>query len=300
MNIARIRNGVLLVCVGLVLLLNNLDYVSWSVWYKILSLWPVLLVAIGIELLFKKTALSFLTILSPILIFLAIIGPVYFSHYEVRKPGIIQKMNWVKPVEKNIKKAYLRVDLNAGGLEIRKDSLNLVDAQLEYWRSKPECDYKFAEKDSIALIKIKEKREDWKGWFWGGWRKRDWYLKLSDKIPFDLKVYSNAGFSDLNLAEILVDDLLLELNASDCRIKLGKKESIKIQVDANASSLKILIPKDCGLKIESDADLTSKTFEDLSIYKEEGKYWTTNYENSPYKIDLYLDGAVSHLKIESY
>jgi hypothetical protein len=300
MNVARIRNGVLLVCLGLVLLLNNLDYVSWSVWYKILSLWPVLLVAIGIEIIFKKTALSFLTILSPILIFLAIIGPVYFSHYEVRKPGIIQKMNWVKPVEKNIKKAYLRVDLNAGGLEIRKDSLNLVDAQLEYWRSKPECDYKFAEKDSIALIKIKEKREDWKGWFWGGWRKRDWYLKLSDKIPFDLKVYSNAGFSDLDLADILVDDLLLELNASDCRIKLGKKESIKIQVDANASSLKILIPKDCGLKIESDADLTSKEFRDLSIYKEEEKYWTTNYENSPYKIDLYLDGAVSHLKIESY
>jgi hypothetical protein len=280
--------------------LNNLDYVSWSVWYKILSLWPVLLVAIGIEIIFKKTTLSFLTILSPILIFLAILGPIYFNHYKVEKSGMIQKMNWVRPIESNIKKVYLRVDLNAGGLEIEKDSLNLVDAQLEYWRSRPECDYNFSEKDSIALIKIRERREDWKGWLCGGWRKKDWSLRLSDKIPFDLKVYSNAGFSDLDLSDILVDDLLLELNASDCRIKLGKKESIKIQVDANASSLKLLIPKDCGLRIESDADLTSKTFEGLSIYKEQGKYWTANYETSPYKIDLYLDGAVSHLEIESY
>ena len=65
MNIGRIRNGAILISAGVVLLFNTMDYLSWSVWFRIFSLWPVILVAIGIELLFKRTLLSFLTLISP-------------------------------------------------------------------------------------------------------------------------------------------------------------------------------------------------------------------------------------------
>jgi hypothetical protein len=52
MNIGRIRNGAILISAGVVLLLNTMDHLSWAVWFRIFSLWPVLLIAIGIELLF--------------------------------------------------------------------------------------------------------------------------------------------------------------------------------------------------------------------------------------------------------
>lgn len=301
MNISRIRNGVLFISVGIVLLLNNLDYVSWSVWAKILSLWPVLLIAIGIELILKKTFLSFLTILSPILIFLAILGPVWLNHTEWRVDYLVKGYKWSKPWDEKVKKVYLRIDLKVGALDISSDSVNLIDADLDYWNQKPLTTYRYSEEDSLVLIRIKQAKKDWKDWVWKGWREKRWRIGLSNKIPFDLKFYSKASSAFLSLSDILIDDLYLDLKATDLKLKLGKKEYTKVKIKSKASRIRILLPVESGIKIESDATLTSFEFSgEISVYKEDNRYQSINYQTSPYKIDLHLDGKVSKLEVETY
>lgn len=39
--------------VGIVLLLNTLDVVSWAVWEDIARFWPVLLIGVGLSALFR-------------------------------------------------------------------------------------------------------------------------------------------------------------------------------------------------------------------------------------------------------
>jgi len=301
MNISRVRNGVLFISIGIVLLLNNLDYVGWSVWAKILSLWPVLLIAIGIELIFKKTFLSFLTILSPILIILAVLGPVWTSYTEWRGDYLVKGYKWSEPWDEKVKKAYLRIDLKAGDLDVSSDSVNLIDADLDYWTRKPYTSYRYSEEDSLALIRIKETRKDWKDWIWKGWREKKWRVNLSNKVPFDLKLYSKASSAYLSLSDILVEELYLDLKVTDLKLKLGKKDYTKIKIESDASKIKILLPSESGIKIDSDATLLSTDFSgDISIYSEGDKYRSANYQTSPYKIDLQLDGAVSRLKVETY
>ena len=153
MNIARIRTGVIFICCGIVLLLNTLDYVSWSVWFKILSLWPVLLIAIGIELIFKKTLLSFLALLSPIIMILAILGPVYFSYDQwTRGVSWAKSYEWKIPLKEDIQKAKVRVEFKAGQLEISSDTLGLVKADLDYWDRKPKCDYIFSDLEGSLYL----------------------------------------------------------------------------------------------------------------------------------------------------
>jgi len=301
MNISRVRNGVLFISIGAVLLLNNLDYVSWSVWVKILSLWPVLLIAIGIELIFKKTLLSFLTILSPILIFLAILGPVWTDYTEWRVDYQVEGYKWTEPLDQKIKKAYLRIDLKAGDLNVSSDSVNLINADLDYWSQKPYTSYRYSEEDNLALLRIKESRRDWKDWVWKGWRKKRWGINLSNQVPFDLKLYSKASNAYLYLSDILVDDLFLDLKVTDLKLKLGKQDYIKVKIESDASKIRIQIPSESGIKINSDAKLSSTQFSgDISIYSEGDRYESLNYQSSPYRIDLQLDGAVSKLVVETY
>ena len=61
----------ILIGLGVVFLLNNLGILSWSVWEVIFRLWPILLVAIGLDLLVgRRSTLGSLLALALTLIIL--------------------------------------------------------------------------------------------------------------------------------------------------------------------------------------------------------------------------------------
>ncbi len=54
MSLTRFLKGSLIILIGVILLLNNLEVLEWSIWYNILKLWPLLLISLGISLIFRK------------------------------------------------------------------------------------------------------------------------------------------------------------------------------------------------------------------------------------------------------
>lgn len=70
----------LLIAAGVVLILNNLGYLPWSVWGFLSRLWPVVLVALGLDILFGRAVLRWaigvaLLALVGIAVALAVVGP---------------------------------------------------------------------------------------------------------------------------------------------------------------------------------------------------------------------------------
>lgn len=303
MKISRIRNGVILLSVGLVLLLNNLDYVDWSVWFSILSLWPVLLIAIGIEKLFAKTALNFLAFLSPILLLLAILGPAYFylDHIEeTHFPG--ETYSWDKVMEFPYKKGYASLDFDAGKLVVGSSLDKLITAELDYWRREPLCVYNYSEQDSVARINIRDVDRFGRGWFKVGFNiSRDWNIALSDKIPWELEIENDAMSGDLDFSELILEQLTLDMDVSSLKVKLGDRaESLKASINADVSSLELLLPKSAGLKIEKRASLSSSEFKNIPLKREGKRLWTYNYDSASSRIEIRLKGDISRLKIVGY
>lgn len=54
MVLTQFLKGLVIILIGVILLLNNLNIMEWSVWSDILKLWPLLLVSLGISLIFKR------------------------------------------------------------------------------------------------------------------------------------------------------------------------------------------------------------------------------------------------------
>ena len=302
MKIAKIRNGVILISLGIVFLLNNLGYVPWSVWFRILFLWPIILIAIGIEIIFRKTRLSFLTILSPLLFMAAILGPTYFQKVELHKAyRALETYKWSEDLDTSVVKVTAIVQVRAGNLEISSDTEKLISAKLDYWKRKPITTYEYSGFDSSATVEIRDKERGWKGWSWRAWGAKDWDIKLTERIPINLRIYAKATDGELDLSDLKIKNLNLDIKAANFNIKLGDMvDQVKGRIESDACRLYLLIPEDTGLKIENHAKLTSTSFSGLSILKYDNIYQTSNFEQASQKINLSLEGSVTRLVVKSY
>jgi hypothetical protein len=301
MKIAKIRNGVILISLGIVFLLNNLGYVPWGVWFRILSLWPVILVAIGIELIFRKTRLSFLTILSPLLFMAAILGPTYFQRVELhriyRAPDTYQ---WSENLDTSVAKVTAIIQLRAGNLEISSDPYKMISANLEYVERKPITTYEYSGFDSSATVEIRDREKGWKEWSWRSWGSKDWEIRFTRRIPMNLRIYAKASDGELDLSDLRVESLNLDIKAVNFDIKLGELvDRLDGKIDSDASRLSITIPEDAGLKIENYAKLTSASFSELSVLEYDNIYQTSNFDQASRKITLSLEGSVTRLVVKS-
>jgi hypothetical protein len=307
MRIGRIRSGVILISLGIVFLLNNLGYVPWAVWLRILSLWPVILIAIGIEKIFAKTRLSFLTILSPLLFIAAILGPAYFSAglgQKVEWGGVHrapERYQWSKDLDTSAVRVTAIIQVRAGNLEISSGTPGLISAKLDYWKREPLTTYEYSDFDSSATVEIRDNDRGWRGWSWRAWGAKDWEIKLTDRIPVNLRIYAKATEGELDLSGLKLKNLNLDIQAASLNVKLGDLvDQINGTIESDASKLSLLIPEDMGLKIENHAKLTSTSFSNISIMKYDNIYQTSNFDQAPKKIVLSLEGSVTRLVVKSY
>lgn len=77
--------GVLLVFLGIVFLLQNLGILPWGVWGRLWQFWPVVLVAIGLNLLLRHRS-PWLVIVLILVLLLACLGMAIWQ-YRFPAPG---------------------------------------------------------------------------------------------------------------------------------------------------------------------------------------------------------------------
>jgi len=308
MNIGRMRNGAILTSAGVVLLLNTTGYLFWSVWFRIFSLWPVVLIAIGIELLFKKTRFSFLSILSPLLFFAIILGPAFFPESDFGKIyQASQEYHWSQDLDSTLTEAHTTIRLNAGDLKVSSGTDKLISAELDYFKKRPLIVYEHANLDQSARVKITDRDSKWfkgsvrKGWLWGEWEEKEWEVKLTDRIPIDLRVYVKASHADFDFSELKIRDFDLEAKAADIDVKIGNLvDEITARITSRASKLSISLPDDMGLRIENHTNLSSTSFSWLTLEETDDGYQTQDFDQASQKLTLYLEGLLTKLKINKY
>ncbi len=308
MNIGRIRNGAILISAGVVLFLNTTDHLSWSVWQRIFSLWPIVLIAIGIELLFKKSRLSFITILSPLLFLAAILGPAFFYESDFGKIyRASQTYHWEEDLDTTLTEMNATIRLYAGNLMIASDTDKLISAELDYFKRRPLIIYEHANLDRSATLKITDRERRWfkgslsKGWFWGAREKKGWEIKFSDLIPINLRIYVKTSQADLDLSDLNVYDFDLEAKASHLNVKIGNLvDEVTARIESRTSKLSISLPEDMALKIINRTNLSSTSFSQLTLEETDDGYQTPDFDQASSRLILYLDGSITRLKIKKY
>ena len=294
MNLGKISTGLFLIFLGVVFLLVNAGYLGWDFWLGFGDWWPLILVFLGIGLLFGQRIPVMLTLL---ILGFVLLGWAAFNGAMGWAPakGNVQVFQELSPA---VKEAGFEIDLGAADFSLGSGTSGLFAGELEYSRRKPRVDYQVS--GSRAQVEVKQ---DWGGLSWGGRRghraPREWSLKLTDRVPLDLRVNAGAIRGRLDLSSLDVRRLEVNAGASDLQIAFGTKATgTSVELNTGASNVVLVIPENVGVRVRSGAVLSNNQLGVLGLVRRGDELVSPNYDTAAVKIDLQVSSAVSSLRAE--
>jgi len=303
MNANRLRTGIFLIGIGVIFLGNTLGYLEWFVWSDLLRLWPMILIAIGIEMVFKRSSLSFFSYLSPLLIAACFIYVIYDGG-AVAEKGISTEIRQATFSVSNeeasgLDSLKIDLDLSLGDFDIESTNEAAFTGEIEFYNKEPK--FKFSKEEGIGKISLDYDHNSRK------FRMRQGKgchstIFITDKVPLELSI--DAGVVDLavDLSNIQLARLDMDSGDSDVMIRFGdKSDHIKANFDIGVSDLSVYIPEGTAVRLHRDTGLASVSYRDLGLVKvSKETYESPNYGTAERTIDIEVDAGISDINLEYY
>lgn len=320
MNYNKVLWGFILILIGSLFILKNLDIISFS-WFQFLNLWPLLIVLWGIALLPVKSIIKLL--LSVAVVFVGIFlvqnyesdswsdfwhpRKYKYERSEPRKQWRSEKdkdNEWRSDTEEKqylffaytpeITKAVLKLDAAAGSFYLDEASEHLIEVEKEgnignySLTSHDEGDKQIVKLSLEERTVFKEKL------------RHRLNVKLHNDPVWDLDLNIGAALLDFDLSPFKTNNIDIDGGASSITLKIGNLHpKVNIDIDAGVSSVVVEIPESSGCQVKASSVLSGK---DLKGFKktEGGRHETENFNTSTNKIYIRSDIAISKIEIKRY
>jgi len=299
MTPSRFRWGVLLISIGVLIILTNADVLGGDFWWELLVWWPVLLIAIGIEKIFLRSRLEFISYLAPFLIVATMLYVAFETGPDYDRDGIFSSYRWNEEVDPSIN--TIKADIDHGRADIRVGHTRsyLASARIDRFIRKPKID--FSKSDGVASLDISPRVGSSGNIIVFGKRRRwnDWLLSFSDKAALDLSCYGDRSDVDLNLQSVPLEKLLVENDDGDIYVKIGElKPDVEVGIVGRDARLRLRIPQKTGLKVSGDD--YANFLKDFGLVEIDGDFYSEAYDSADVHIILNLEDNLQHLSINQY
>jgi hypothetical protein len=295
----RLRWGLLFITIGAMLLLNNAGALSWEYWPELLVWWPLILIAVGIEKIFQKTSLQFISYLSPLILIVAMIYIAVETGSDGSSRGFFSAQHWSERYDPSV--ASMDAVIEHGGIDlyINRETDDLATARFERFSRKPKI--KFSKNDGTARLEIR--RGFWRGSGFfiidGKHGGRDWNINFSDVIPLSLNCLGENSKINLNLESIPAEAIKIDNEEGEIYLKIGDlRPEVSVEIRGKDADFRLRIPDEAGIKVASDE--YHGYMKSLALDKVGDFYQTEGFDTLKVRVFLKLDNDLRRLKIERY
>jgi hypothetical protein len=278
---------VLLIGAGTLLLLNNFGPRSYVTWTKIIQLWPLILIAFGIDLIFSSRTWWGISI-SIVLVLLIVGGAVWWVGFEGSIPsGASYTVE--KAFSPDIQKADIRYQLGAGQLVVGDLSGGDMLTAGNAFPEKPEETY--TEIEGVATYSLEA---DFPAFYPNT---TQWEMGLLTSLPLSLQVDNGAGELFLALERLELEMLSVKQGVGDIVIRLPQGVEGEVSIDQAVGRIQILIPEETGVYIQFDKAISQ--LDVPSGYQRQGDTYTSpGYESAAETIEIYLEQAIGYMVVQ--
>ncbi|HEY5540895.1 MAG TPA: DUF5668 domain-containing protein [Coriobacteriia bacterium] len=309
-GVSRVMDGVGTVLIGLVLLGNTTGFISWGVWWTLLTLWPVFLIAFGIAIVGRALNQSWIRMIAPVVIWAALAYAVATALTGVGgvqpiAPFVFQQpaadtFNLSEPVG-SVRSAKLIFEGGAGDIAIAGTSSDLVSAKgsspfgapgLTVKRTGDTADVVFGPGDQHAVI------------IGPGFAAGKVDVGMSDSVVWDATLNTGATNLDADFSNVKLSSLTLKTGVSNVDLRLGplaKGDSkTPIVIKAGVSSVTVRIPKGVESRVMATNGLSSL---DVSgdLKQQTGGAWVTpGYSAGGAGYEIRVESGVGNVSIRTY
>lgn len=283
--------GIFLLSIGVVLLLVNIGVISWSIFGTLLEFWPVILIVIGVNIIFRQNEI--VRIATWLLFLAALIAYSYFNGgtYGLRNNNWVNNTNVIIEKSSVVERGDLKIALGGTTLNLGSSSLKLIDASV------PDNDIVHRESytngGKTALLEFKQ---DNNYFFRTG--REDCKFNINDDMVWDMDIDTGAVNGTLDMSNLKIGELDIDIGAADLKLIFGEKyKTTDVNINAGASSFEIYLPKNAGARINIDGALNNTNLSDLGWNRDKGYYTSPNYNSAECKINIDVDMGVGKLVV---
>lgn len=300
MEAKRVMGGLTLACVGGILLANQLGYLPWSVWGSILALWPVWVIAAGIDIIGVSLKSPAIRVLSS----LVFIGALLFGALASPVGGF-----WMLPVGGGVP-----IDVGATHMDrITEGTVSITAGATQLTLAggpelvtvtgrapsgqKPTLGWQ--ESGKTANVTIDNVGSG--AVFVPGIRGSTMDVLLDRAVHWSsLKVDAGATAARIDLSEIRADRVAVHCGASDVTIRFGVKGPVTATVDGGVSNVVVQLPRGVAAEVRLEGGLTNATTSgDITQVSRSigGGLWRTSDKGEPVII-VTVKSGLANLSIE--
>ena len=313
---------VLTIGLGIVFLTNQFSLIGLDSWFYLLRLWPILIIAIGLEIFIgrKNVWLSALGVGFALSILAA---GLWFSggigNTERSVIGTPLDSERIEQALDGAKTATVRIDSSVGALHIEALSGgdNLIEGTVTASRNET-IDQSFELDGDDAYYRLHSDMSTGPNFSFSDYEgdTLTWDLALTIKIPLALNISLGVGESVLDLSGLTVTELDLELGVGQTRVTLPSGEyeayidggvgqsivtlpsegQIKVDVNGGVGEIVIRVPEGLRVKIYVDRGIAGLNVP--SGYSQNGDtYSSPGLGEAEPDIRLYLNQGIGNIAI---
>jgi len=228
----------LLIVAGIALLAANLGWLSVGLLGRLLSLWPVALIAVGADLLTGgRYRLQ--------IVIVAVIAAVVWAFTGVGGTG--ERVEVAHALE-GARSGEVTLRLGVGDVTIDADAPpgSLADGTIDAGRGET-ISQRLTRSGDVARLEIASQTSGPASM--GPNDVRRWSLSLSDEVPLDLRVHAGVGRNTLDLEDATLTALVYTAGVGETSVTLPERGGYEGEFDLGVGATTVRIPEDVEARV---------------------------------------------------
>lgn len=284
--------GVVLIFIGIFWLMSNFGIINWSLFDILFRLWPLILIAVGVNIIFRDREI--VRYITWSVFFIIIIAFGFYNQTRLGNANLSRRDTNLR-VEKRTETTNGKLNLQIGGgsLDIDSTDESIINADVpdkSIWQ-----DVNFNNGNSRVDIDIKQKSNFMQ---FNRNISLDYSFSLNDELLWDIELDTGAINGTMDFSNLKVSELDIDMGASNLNLIFGDKaEKTNVDIDGGVTNLEITVPKELGVRIDVDGGIRNININDGSWRKIDGYYMSANYEEALKKLDIDVDMGIGKFDV---
>jgi hypothetical protein len=290
---------VILIGLGVVFLLNNMGVLAWSVWDVIFRLWPILLIAAGLEIILNRLSAwgSLLAVVLTVVIFagaLWLLGPDMGTAQAVTGEEISQALGEATQARVIIEPGIGSLNIEALPESAEAMSSALVEGVVGVGRGR-RVNRRFAVAGGTATFILQTEGTTFDPFI--GWDDQwSWDLGLAPEVPLGLEVNLGVGLADIDLTGLAVSDLEVSMGIGRTIVTLPDEGRFYAKIEGAIGETVVVIPSGMAARIRVDTGLSVHDLPE-SYQQRDDVYTSPDYASADDRVDLEVGQAIGKVTV---
>lgn len=286
---------IFLMGVGAAFLLANFGLLAINAWEMILRLWPLLLIAIGLDIAVGHR--SVLWSLAGLLVLIILLAGTLWLYGLHQQSGYLPTPKQINQPLQGATRAKVGIQLPLGTLRFGSftQGKDLLQGTIQLGRNEQfhanysvengVGTYSMSSSGSM-LFDLPTKKDD--RWLWD--------LKCNASTPLDLNISLGAGISFLDLHDLSINSFQVDMGIGEITVALRKGIEYQGKIEGAIGQTLILIPRGLAVRINTDTGLTHVQVPE-DFQRLEDVYTSPGYEAASARVNMEVSQAIGVIRI---